>query len=130
MADKNKNSYLTYLVATVWLINGLICKVLNLVPRHEHIVSRILGSQHSSFLTFLIGVSEIIMAIWISIRYKSKLNAITQMVIVFTMNILEFILAQDLLLFGKFNFIFALIFIGLIYYNEFILNKRLNLQTR
>jgi hypothetical protein len=26
---------LNYLIAAVWLVNGLFCKVLNLVPRHD-----------------------------------------------------------------------------------------------
>ena len=34
---------LHYLIAAVWLANGLFCKVLNLVPRHQQIVARILG---------------------------------------------------------------------------------------
>ena len=46
------------------------------------------------------------------------------MVVVGSMNILEFILAPDLLLFGRMNIVFAAIFIGLIYVNEFIVVKR------
>lgn len=29
------NKILNFLIATVWLANGLLCKVLNGVPRHE-----------------------------------------------------------------------------------------------
>jgi hypothetical protein len=119
---------LTILIATVWLANGLLCKVLNLVPRHEQIVARILGDDHSRTLTILIGLSEIVMTIWVLTKYKSKLNAIAQMTVVATMNILEFILVPDLLLWGRLNSVFALLFIGLVYYNEFVLNKKLNLQ--
>ena len=36
------------------------------------------------------------------------------------MNIWEFIIAPDLLLWGKLNSVFALLFIALIYFNEFI----------
>jgi len=102
--------------------------VLNLVPRHEQIVARILGDDHSRTLTILIGLSEIVMTIWVLTKYKSKLNAIAQMTVVATMNILEFILVPDLLLWGRLNSVFALLFIGLVYYNEFVLNKKLNLQ--
>jgi hypothetical protein len=63
---------LTYFITTVWLINGLFCKVLNLVPRHEEIVGRVLGNLHSQILTIPIGVSEIIMAIWILSGFKSN----------------------------------------------------------
>ena len=116
---------LTYCITTVWIANGLFCKVLNLVPRHEQIIARILGDDHSRLLTILIGLSEIIMAVWILSAYKTKLNAITQIVVVATMNILEFILVPDLLLWGKLNSLFAFIFILIVFYNEFYLNKKL-----
>jgi uncharacterized membrane protein YphA (DoxX/SURF4 family) len=115
---------LTYCIATVWIANGLFCKVLNLVPRHEQIVARILGDDHSRLLTILIGLSEIIMAVWILSAYKTKLNAIAQIALVATMNTLEFILVPDLLLWGKLNSLFAFIFILVVHYNEFYLNKK------
>lgn len=113
----------------MWLINGLVCKVLNIVPRHEEIVERILGSEYSASITILIGFSEIAMAIWILTKIKSKLNAVFQIAIVATMNILEFFLVPNLLLWGKLNSLFALLLIGFIYYNQFTLNKNLKLQT-
>ena len=116
---------LNYLIATVWFVNGLLCKVLNLVPRHQEIVGRILGNEYASILTKLIGLSEIVMAIWILSRFKSKLNATTQIIIIATMNTLEFLLVPDLLLWGKLNALFAFLFICVIYYNEFVLNKKL-----
>jgi DoxX-like family len=115
---------LTYLIAVVWLVNGLFGKVFNLVARHEQIVARILGNDHSRLLTILIGISEVIMAIWILSKYKSTLNAIIQMIIIATMNILEFILAPDLLLWGKLNLIFAILFMMLIFMNEFRFTQR------
>jgi len=72
----------------------------------------------------LIGLSEIIMAVWILSGYKTKLNAIAQITIVATMNTLEFILVPDLLLLGKLNSLFAFIFILVVYFNEFYLNKK------
>ena len=115
---------LTYCIATVWIANGFFCKVLNLVPRHEQIVAKILGNDYSKSLTILIGISEIIMAIWILSGYKTKLNAIVQIAVVATMNTIEFILVPDLLLWGKFNSLFALLFILVVYFNEFYFNKR------
>lgn len=122
---RNANKLLNYLIAVVWIVNGLICKLFNLVPRHQEIVGRILGTEFASIFTKLIGFSEIVMAIWILSRIKTKLNAISQIVIIATMNILELILVPDLLLWGKLNFVFAFLFILLIYYNEFVLNKKL-----
>ena len=115
---------MTYCIATVWITNGLFCKVLNLVPRHEQIVARILGDDHSRLLTILIGLSEIIMAVWILSGYKTELNAIVQITVVATMNTLEFLLVPDFLLWGKLNSLFAFIFILVVYFNEFYLNKK------
>ena len=124
MADNNKNKILNYLIATVWIANGLFCKILNLVPRHQEIVARILGNHFSRPITILIGISETMMAIWIVSRIKSTINAIAQMVVIATMNTLEFILAPDLLLWGKLNSLYAFLFILLIYFNEFYLHKK------
>ena len=129
MKNKNLNKALTLLISVVWLANGLFCKVLNLVPRQEQIVARILGEDYSRPLTFLIGLSEVLMAVWVLSKFKSKLNAITQILVVVTMNTLEFILVPDLLLWGRLNSLFALLFISLVYYNEFVLNKKLIQQT-
>lgn len=74
-------------------------------------------------LTVLIGISEIVMTIWILSNYRSRLNAITQMLVIGTMNILEFLFVPQLLLWGRYNSVFAVMFIALIYYNEFKLNK-------
>ena len=123
------HKFLTYCIAAIWLANGLLCKVFNLVPRHEQIVARILGVNYSRPLTFLIGLSEIVMAIWILSGFKSRLNAIAQIVIVVIMNTLEFILVPDLLLWGRFNSVFAFLLILIIYYNEFYLNKKSTQQT-
>jgi len=120
---------LTYLIAAVWIANGLFCKVLNLVPRHREIVARITGNAHAEVLTRAIGFSEIAMAIWIVSGIRTRLNAITQAVVIATMNSLEFILAPDLLLWGRYNALFAFLFILLILYNEFYLRNRLTQQA-
>lgn len=124
LKPKTKHIILTCLIALVWFVNGLFAKVLNFVPRHEQIVSRILGETHSFLIIQAIGIAEIFMAIWVLSRIFSKLNAITQIFLVALMNILEFILARDLLLFGTENALIAMIFIGVVYYNEFILSKQ------
>lgn len=107
------------LIASVWFANGLLCKVLHLVPRHEQIVARILGDTYAHPITVLIGFSEIVMGLWVLSGYKSKFNAIVQIVIVISMNILEFCLAADLLLWGKLNAFFALLFALFVYYVAF-----------
>ena len=126
MSNRKVYKILSFCIAIVWLANGLFCKVLNLVPRHEQIVGRLLNLDRPSanIFTILIGLSEIVMAIWIISGYKSKINTVVQIVVVATMNILEFIFVPDLLLWGKFNSVFALIFILIVYLNEFYFNKR------
>ena len=122
----NKNKYhkaLIILTAGVWFLNGLFCKVLNLVPKHEEIVYRVLGGTYSSSITTIIGVLEIVMAFWILSGFKSKLNAILQITIVAVMNIIEYIHVSDLLLWGKLNILFAFLFISIVYYTNFKHNK-------
>jgi uncharacterized membrane protein YphA (DoxX/SURF4 family) len=114
---------LNFLIAAVWLVNGFICKILNLVPRHQHIVAMIIGDAHAGLLTRLIGVAEVAMGIWILSGIKPRLNAITQAVVIASMNALEFLLAPDLLLWGRLNALFASLFILLILYNEFYNRK-------
>jgi hypothetical protein len=118
------NKLLNYLIAAVWIANGLFCKVLNLVPRHQEIVARIIGNAHAGVLTRMIGLAEIAMAVWILSGFKTKLNAITQVVVIATMNSLEFIMAPDLLLWGRFNALYAFLFILVILVNEFYLRNR------
>ena len=114
----------TAIIILVWFVNGFFFKVLNLVPRHQEIVGRILGEQHAWLFNKAIGISEILMVVWILSRIKSRFCAIFQIAIVGAMNIIEFVLVPDLLLFGRINIVFASMFIVLIYVNEFILGKR------
>jgi hypothetical protein len=121
----NKTIYkaLNCMFAAVWLTNGLFCKVLGLVPRHGEIVERILGGKHAGLITIAIGFAEICMAAWILSGIRRKLNALAQIAIVAAMNILEFFLAPDLLLWGRANAIVAALFIMTVYYNEFHLKE-------
>lgn len=127
MLKERIHKIITYFIAAVWIANGLFCKVLNLVPRHEEIVAKILQTYYSRQLVVIIGLLEIAMAICILSGYKTKINAIVQIVIVATMNTLEYFLAPDLLLWGKLNSFFAFVFIAVVYFNEFYLNNK-NLQ--
>ena len=110
---------LHYFFAAVWIANGLLCKVFNLVPRHQEIVCRILDIEHASFVTLLIGIAELAMGSWILSGIARRTCAVTQMVLIAVMNSLEFFLAPDLLLWGRFNALFAFLLIVLIYLNEF-----------
>ena len=106
---------LSCFIALVWLANGLLCKLLLLVPRHAAIVARILGPAHAGLFTRLIGVGEIGMALWVLSRIRPRWCAWTQIVLILSMNTLEAVLAPDLLLWGHFNAVFAGLFCVLIY---------------
>lgn len=88
-----------------------------------------MGAEYSRVLTIAIGFAEILMAIWILSHIKSRLNAMVQILIILTMNIMEFIIVPDLLLWGRANAIFAFILILVIYFNEFHLNKKLATES-
>jgi hypothetical protein len=124
MPEKFLHQFLSYLIAAVWLINGLFCKVLNLVSRHQQIVAEIIGEAYARPLTLLIGFLEIGIGLWILSGVKTRLNTFVQIVVVVLMNTLEFVLVPDLLLWGRANSIFALLFVFLVYFNEFYLNKK------
>lgn len=119
--------FLNISFAVVWLINGLYCKILDYVPRHQEIVGRILGEDYSGVLTLVIGFAEVGIAIWVLSGIKRKINAVFQIAVIVLMNILEYFFVPELLLFGKFNLLFALLFASLIYINEFQIRNRLTL---
>ncbi|MBS1555411.1 MAG: DoxX-like family protein [Bacteroidota bacterium] len=118
---------LTIAISLVWLVNGLFYKVLNFVPRHQQIVARILGEDCSWLLTKAIGFSEVLVFVWIVSGIQSRWCTIFQIVIVSVMNVIEFVLASDLLLFGKWNALFAFLFLMMVFVNEFLLKKQISI---
>ena len=118
------NKILTYAIALVWLLNGLFCKLLNFVPRHQQIVGRILGDEHSFIFIKIIGALEVLMVVWILSGIKSRLCAIMQILIIGTMNIIEITLAPDLLLYGRANIFPALLLMTAIFVNEFLFRSK------
>jgi len=112
-------SIIRIFIALVWLVNGMYAKLLGMVPRHEKIVAEILQIQNAGTFVVIIGILETLMAVWILSGKYPKLNAVIQVIVVLTMNTLEFVFAPELLLWGKMNFVFAVLFAGLILWNEF-----------
>lgn len=116
-------------IAAVWLINGLFCKLLNLVPRHQQIVARILGEGHSVLFTKAIGCLEVLMAVWVISRVGHRLCTFTQIIVVAAMNVMEFFLAPDLLLFGRANLVVATVFVLFLGWHEGLLKRRTSAAT-
>ncbi len=121
----------TCLLAAVWGINGLYCKILGLVPRHEQIVGVILGKEYAHKLTLTIGLGEIGIALWILSGLYKKLCGVVQVILVITMNLIEFFVAPHLLLFGKFNLIVAIVFVMLLaWHYQFLKFKKRELPSK
>lgn len=118
------HNVLNILISLVWLINGLFAKVLGFVPRHQEIAAKILGDGISFIAVKVIGVLEIGMFIWVISRKYSRLAALMQIAVVLTMNVLEYIIAPELLLFGRLNIVIAVFFVSVVYFNEFILKPK------
>ena len=124
MKKNTLHKILTILISLVWLINGLFAKVLGFVPRHQEIAAKILGDGISLIAVKVIGVLEIGMFMWVISRKYSRLAAIMQITVVLTMNVLEYIIAPELLLFGRLNIVIAVFFVSVVYFNEFILKPK------
>src|SRR5690554_138906 len=107
---------LTLAIASVWVANGLWAKILGNVPRHEAIVGRVLGEAFAPGLIVMIGVGELVIAAWVLSRFRTRICVAVQIALVLTMNVIEFVFARDLLLFGGLNFVFALGFAMLLGY--------------
>ncbi len=63
------------------------------------------------FITYLIAL------VWVLSGIQKRMNTVVQIVVVAVMNVLEFFLVPDLLLWGSFSAVFALLFIIVVYYN-------------
>jgi hypothetical protein len=105
---------LTTLLVLVWGANGLWAKVLGQVPRHEAIVAAFVGETAARVFVVLIGLSELVMVAWILSRRFPLLCAAAQVAVVMTMNVREQTAAPELLLFGRYNLLWATLFSALV----------------
>ncbi|MGJ8632777.1 MAG: DoxX-like family protein [Luteolibacter sp.] len=110
-----KTLLLSIPIASVWIFHGLFSKVLNGIPRHNLIVERILGSDLAPIATPFIGFLEISLGLWVLTGILKKLNATIQTLALISMNTLEIILAQDLLISAPGMVALNLCFIALIW---------------
>jgi uncharacterized membrane protein YphA (DoxX/SURF4 family) len=109
----------TALLTTVWLANGLGAKLLGLVPRHQAIVARFFGEAAAPLLTRLIGIAEILMAVWIASGRFPRVCAWAIAGTLVAMNSLELWRARDLLLFPVLMPLANLGLIGLAFWRGF-----------
>lgn len=110
--------YFQIIFALVWVVNGLFCKVIGLVHRHQEIVARILGETYARELTVAIGITEVLFGCWILSGLKWRWSVALQVAGVLTMNVIEIIMAAELLLFGVWNGLVALGYCALVSYSS------------
>lgn len=89
-----------FFVAGVWLTHGLYNKLLGGSPRHLAIVQSVPGLSGAAGTRTLVavGVFEVAVAIWVMSRRAPRLCAVTQTVVLLSMNALELTYARPLLL--------------------------------
>jgi len=89
-----------FFVAGVWLTHGLYNKLLGGSPRHLAIVRSVPGFSGAVGVRILVavGVLEVVVAIWVISRRAPRLCAVTQTVVLLSMNVLELTYARPLLL--------------------------------
>jgi len=85
------------LIGSVWIFHGFYSKLLRGIPRHRAIIARVLGEQHADRATTLIGVSEILLGVWVFSGWHRIPCAAVQTLALVSMNALEIALAADLL---------------------------------
>lgn len=106
----------SFVIAGVWLVNGLVAKLLGFAPRHEAIVARFFGEAAAPLLVRLIGLGEITMALWILSGRERWLCFLAQAFLIITMNTLELWQARDLLLFPRLMPVANLFLLAAAYY--------------
>lgn len=84
--------------AAVWIVFGLVFKVLHFVPRHERIVAAVLGDSVSGPVTLAVGVAETLLGVWILSKRWPRTCAAVQTMAILSMNALELSLAREHLL--------------------------------
>jgi hypothetical protein len=85
-------------IGCVWVFHGLYSKILEGIPRHRAIVSRILGEDLAQSATIGIGIAEVLLGIWALTGWNRRACAFIQTLAIAAMNTLEIIRANDLLI--------------------------------
>src|SRR5262249_30590025 len=105
----------TAIVASVWLVHGLLNKLLHFSPRHLQIVQSVpglAGSRGELALT-AVGLFEVGIAVWVLSGWAAGICAAVQTVVLLAMNVVELSVARSLLLWPAGLIPINLIFLGL-----------------
>ena len=92
--------WLSLFVAAVWICNGLLFKLLHVLPRHLTIVQSMpgLGGHRGEIALQCIGAGELLLAGWIISGRYPRACADFQTSVLLSMNVLELIFARSHLL--------------------------------
>lgn len=86
------------LATAVWLVFGLVFKVLGVIPRHREIVAEIVGAGSAPSVTVAVGLLETALGFWALSGFRPRSCAIIQTVAIASMNAMELAYARSLLL--------------------------------
>jgi len=103
-------------IASVWLVFGLVFKVLGAVPRHRLIVSAVLGTEWARPITVLIGLGEAALGVWVLTEVFPRTCAACQTIAIATMNAIELHVARNLLLTPVGMVLANAVFLSLVWY--------------
>jgi hypothetical protein len=85
-------------IGSVWVFHGLYSKILNGIPRHRLIVGKILGTERAEIATKTIGLLELLLGVWAIVNWHPVWCASVQTAAIVSMNLLEILLAPELLI--------------------------------
>ena len=85
-------------VAAVWLVFGVVFKLLDVIPRHRLIVASIVGEAAAGPVTLAVGVAETLLGLWVLSGIRPRTCAAVQTLAIAAMNTLELRSARGLLL--------------------------------
>jgi uncharacterized protein YqjF (DUF2071 family) len=100
MAARRAGRWSTFVVASVWLIHGLVNKLLHFSPRHLQIVQSVpgLAGGRGELVLTAVGLCEVGIAVWVVSGWAATVCAAVQTVFLLSMNIVELSVARSLLL--------------------------------
>lgn len=84
--------------ASVWIVFGLVFKVMHLLPRHETIVAAVIGPAWAAPATVAVGIAEAGLGVWILSARWPLPCALAQTMAIVAMNLLELARAREHLL--------------------------------
>ena len=86
-------------VAAVWLYEGLWCKLLGREPKQARVVAAVpqLGARFGTPFLTMLGIVEVVLALWVLSRLAPVLCAVAQTVLLVVLNTCGLLFARKLI---------------------------------